>query len=141
MKRQLITLAIASGLAFGTIGSINAQGNDDAGNGWHGHGGHGGRGGHGGFGGGNPMEHLTKELDLTADQQAKVQPIVDAATPQIQAIHQEAMQKAKAVMDNSMAQIRPLLTPQQQQKLDAMKAAHEKMREARQEMRAARRGQ
>ena len=84
------------------------------------------------------MEHLTKGLDLTPDQQAKVQPIVDQAKPQIQAIHQDAMQKTKAVMDNTMAQIRPLLTPQQQQKLDAMKQAHEKMREARQEMRAAR---
>jgi Spy/CpxP family protein refolding chaperone len=137
MKRQLITLALASGLAFGTVASINAQGNDGGGD-WHGHG---GRGGHGKFGGGNPMEHLTKQLDLTPDQQAKVQPIVEAAKPQIQAIHQDAMQKTKAVMDNTMAQIRPLLTAEQQQKLDATKAAHEKMREARQEMRAARRGQ
>ena len=84
--------------------------------------------------GGNPLGHLTEKLDLTADQKAKVQPIIDQAKPQIVAIHQEAMQKAKAVMDNTMAQIRPLLTPEQVTKLDAMKAAHEKMREARKEM-------
>ena len=30
------------------------------------------------------------------------------------------MQKAKAIMDNTMAQIRPLLTPEQVTKLDAM---------------------
>ena len=137
MKRQLLTLAIASGLALGSLASVNAQGNED-GPGGHRHG-HGGPGGHRGWGGkGMGMEHLTKGLDLTPDQQAKVQPIVDQAKPQIQAIHQDAMQKTKAVMDNTMAQIRPLLTPQQQQKLDAMKQAHEKMREARQEMRAAR---
>ena len=69
-----------------------------------------------------------------ADQKAKVQPIVDATKPQMQAIHQEAMQKAKSVMENAMTQIRPLLTPEQATKLDAMKAAHEKMREARKEM-------
>ena len=134
MKRQLITLAVAGGLALGSFGSSYAQGSGD-GQGWRGHG---GRGGHGGGMGGNPMQHLTKGLDLTPDQQAKVQPIVAQAKPQIQAIHQEAMQKTKAVMENTMAQIRPLLTPQQQQKLDTMKAAREKMREARQEMRAAR---
>jgi Spy/CpxP family protein refolding chaperone len=133
MKRQLLTLAVAGGLALGSFGSIYAQGNGE-GQGWRGHG---GRGGPGAMGG-NPMQHLTKGLDLTPDQQAKVQPIVEQAKPQIQAIHQDAMQKTKAVMDNTMAQIRPLLTAQQQQKLDAMKAAHEKMREARQEMRAAR---
>ena len=137
MKRQLITLAIASGLAFASAASVSAEPNQD-GNGWRGRGGH---GRHGGMRGGNPMEHLTKDLDLTPDQQAKVQPIVDQAKPQIQAIHQDAMQKTKAVMDNTMAQIRPLLTAEQQQKLDSLKAAHEKMREARQEMRAARRGQ
>jgi Spy/CpxP family protein refolding chaperone len=41
-------------------------------------------------------------------------------------------------MENTMAQIRPLLTPEQQQKLDAMKKAHEDMRDARKEMRDAR---
>ena len=136
MKRQLLTLALAGGLALGSFGSVYAEGNGD-GQGWRGHGGRGGHRGMG-MGMGNPMQHLTKGLDLTPDQQAKVQPIVDQAKPQIQAIHQDAMQKTKAVMDNTMAQIRPLLTPQQQQKLDSMKAAHEKMREARQEMRAAR---
>ncbi len=56
----------------------------------------------------------------------------------MKAIHQEAMQKGKAVMDNVTAQIRAILTPEQQQKLDAMKKAHEDMRKAREEMRAAR---
>ncbi len=47
------------------------------------------------------------------------------------------MEKTRALMEASMAKIRPLLTPEQQAKFDKMKAAHEKMREARQEMRDA----
>ncbi len=84
------------------------------------------------------LERLSEDLNLTADQKTKVQPIVDQARPQIRAIHEEAMQKTKAIMDNTMTQIRPLLTPEQQQKLDAMKKAHEDMRNARQEMHDAR---
>lgn len=83
---------------------------------------------------GNPLEHLTKSLNLTSDQQAKVGPIIDQAKPQIVAIHQDAMQKMKAVMDSSVAQIRPLLTTAQQQKLDAMQKAHQDMMNAAKEM-------
>jgi Spy/CpxP family protein refolding chaperone len=83
---------------------------------------------------GNPLEHLSEALDLTADQKAKVQPIIDQAKPQIAAIHQEAMEKMKAIMESTGAQIRPLLTPQQQQKFDAMKKAHEDMHKAMQAM-------
>lgn len=84
------------------------------------------------------LERLSDDLNLTADQKTKVQPIVDQARPQIRAIHEEAMQKTKAIMENTMSQIRPLLTPEQQQKLDAMQKAHEDMRNARKEMRDAR---
>ena len=50
------------------------------------------------------------------------------------AIHQEAMEKMKTVMESAGAQIRPLLTPQQQEKFDAMKKAHDDMHKAMQEM-------
>ena len=64
---------------------------------------------------------MTDQLNLTPDQKAKAQPIIDQARPQIESIRREAMQKMKAVMDNAMAQIRPLLTPEQQKKLDEVK--------------------
>ena len=96
-----------------------------AGAGWHGQG-HGPRG--------NPLEHVTETLNLTPDQQAKVQPILDQAKPQIQAIHQDAMQKTKAIMDSTMSQIRPLLNPDQQKKLDDVQKAHQDMHKAMQEM-------
>jgi periplasmic protein CpxP/Spy len=83
---------------------------------------------------GNPFDHLSKELDLTDDQKAKVQPIIDQTKPQIAAIHKEAMEKMRALLENAGTQIRPLLTPPQQQKFDAMKKAHEDMRKAMEEM-------
>ena len=49
------------------------------------------------------------------------------------------MEKSKAVMETTAAQIRPLLNAEQQKKFDAMRAAHEKMREARREMHEAKR--
>ena len=86
---------------------------------------------------GNPVEHLTKTLDLTPEQQAQIQPIFDQAKPQVAAVRQEAMQKIKTIRENTQAQIRPILTPAQQQKFDALKKAREDMRKARAEMREA----
>jgi len=86
---------------------------------------------------GNPVEHLTKALDLTPDQVAKVQAIFDQAKPQIQAARQESRQKMQAIRENARSQIRPILTPAQQQKWDAMQKAREDMRKARDEMRDA----
>jgi len=83
---------------------------------------------------GNPLEHLSESLNLTAEQKTKVQPIIDQAKPQIAAIHQEAMEKMRAIMESAGAQIRPLLTPQQQEKFDTLKKAHEDMHKAMQEM-------
>ena len=80
---------------------------------------------------------MTRNLDLTPEQQAKIQPIIDQARPQIVAIHEEAKQKSKAVRDNTVAQIRPILTPEQQQKFDALQKAREDMRNARRAMREA----
>ncbi|HSV63010.1 MAG TPA: hypothetical protein VLH83_06660 [Chthoniobacterales bacterium] len=86
---------------------------------------------------GNPVEHLTKALDLTPDQQAKVKAIFEQAKPQIQAAREEGKQKAQAIRENIRSQIRPILTPAQQTKWDAMQKAREDMRKAREEMRDA----
>ena len=117
MKRSLLTLAaisvISAGLAF-------AQGPGPG----HGH-------------EGLSLEHLTTSLNLTADQQTKVKPILDAAKPQLQQIHQDAMTKAQAVHDSVMSQIRPLLTADQQSKADQLQKAHQDMMNAAKEMHAA----
>ncbi len=120
MKRNLVTLAAVGAIALGGFAMVQAQPGHGGGGRWHGH----------GFG----LEHLTKGLNLTSDQQTKVQPIIDQAKPQIAAIHQEAMQKMKAVMDNALSQIRPLLTAAQQKKLDDVQKAHQDMMNAHKEL-------
>src|SRR5947207_2692550 len=119
MTKKLITLMAACGLTLGGLAYLHA-------------GEHGPDMNHHQMG--NPLEHLSESLNLTAEQKVKVQPIIDQAKPQIDAIHQEAMQKMRAIMESTGAQIRPLLTPEQQQKFDAMKKAHEDMHKAMQEM-------
>lgn len=84
---------------------------------------------------GNGLAHMTKTLDLTAEQQAKIGPILEQAKPQIMAIRQESRQKIKTIRDGITSQLRPLLTAPQQAKLDAVQKAREDMRKARQEMR------
>jgi hypothetical protein len=119
MKRNLLVLTAAGAIALGGFLVVEAQ----AGGGMgcpHGR----------AFG----VQHLTEQLNLTSDQQAKVQPILDAAKPQIAAIHQEAMQKAKTVIDGALSQIRPLLTADQQKKLDAVQKAHQDMMNAHKEL-------
>ena len=121
MKRNLLALAAVSAIALS--GFAIAQGENETGRGDRG--GHGWHGGHR-----NMLDHMTETLNLTPDQKAKIQPILDQAKPQVIAIHQEAMQKMKAVMDDTTSKIRPLLKPDQQQKLDNIRQAHENMRKA-----------
>lgn len=106
MKRTLITLSAIGALALGS--AVVAQ---DSGSG-----GQEKRGGRG-----RPHDvfaHMTETLNLTPEQKAKVQPVIDQAKPQIESIHREAMEKTRAVMEDAMTKIRPMLTPEQQQKLD-----------------------
>jgi Spy/CpxP family protein refolding chaperone len=109
MKLKLITLAVLTAFSIGF--AQEPQG---------GAGERGGRG-NGGRGHGSSIERMTDQLNLTPEQKAKAQPIIDQARPQIENIRREAMQKMKAVMDNAMDQIRPLLTPEQQKKLEEVK--------------------
>ena len=107
MKRKLITLILAGTLSLGSFAFAQDQNEEGAGR-------HGGRK-H------NSIERITESLNLTPEQKTKVQPILDQARPQIEDIRREALQKTKAVMDNVKAQIRPMLTPEQQQKLDEVR--------------------
>ena len=112
MKQKFLTLAAAGLIGFGGFAVVQAQGR------------------HGGGPRGHGLEQLTDGLNLTSDQQVKVQPIINQAQPQIAAIHREAMQKTKTVMDSTLSQLRPLLTLDQQTKLDAIQKAHQDMMKA-----------
>jgi Spy/CpxP family protein refolding chaperone len=61
---------------------------------------------------------LNAELNLTKDQKAKVKPILEKLQPKLQAIHQDAITKSKAAIESTNGELKPLLTPEQQQKLD-----------------------
>ena len=100
MKRNFLTLATAGLIVLGGFSVVQAQ--NPRGGGAKGH----------------RLEQLTEGLNLTPDQQAKVQPLIDQAKPQIAEIHREAMQKMKSVITSTASQIRPLLTAEQQKKLD-----------------------
>jgi Spy/CpxP family protein refolding chaperone len=115
MKRNLLAVVAAGAIALG--GFIITQAQAESGFGCaHGH----------SFG----LRELTGKLNLTAEQQTKAQPILDQARPQFAAIHQETMQKMKTVIDSALSQIRPLLTPEQQKKFDAIEKAHQDMMNA-----------
>jgi len=112
------TLTIIAAIAVGAFSFLQGQPPGGPHDGWH----------------LNPLEEMSSTLNLTDTQKAKVQPILDQARPQLQAIHEEAMTKAKAVIDGSLTQIRPRLTPEQQTKLDAIVKAHEDMHNAMKEL-------
>jgi Spy/CpxP family protein refolding chaperone len=122
-KRNLLTFAVVGAIAIGGYAFAQAPGGFAGGHRWHGQ--------------GFAMARLTKSLNLTPDQQTKIQPLLDQARPQIIAIHKDAMQKTQAVVDNTMTQIRPMLTPDQQKKFDALQKARQDMRNAMQELHAA----
>jgi Spy/CpxP family protein refolding chaperone len=119
MKRNLLAVVAAGAIALG--GFIITQAHADSGSACaHGH--------------ALGLREFTDKLNLTADQQTKVEPILDQTKPQIVTIHQEAMQKMKTVIDNALSQIRPLLTPEQQKKFDAIQKAHQDMMNAQKEL-------
>ena len=100
MKRNFLTLATAGLIVLGGFFVVQAQ--NPRGGGAKGH----------------RLEQLTDGLNLTPDQQAKVQPLIDQAKPQISDIRRQAMEKIKSVITSTASQIRPLLTPEQQKKFD-----------------------
>jgi Spy/CpxP family protein refolding chaperone len=72
-------------------------------------------------------EHLRHTLGLTAEQEKKIGPIVDATSAKLESIRVETAERVHAVMEESKKEVAPLLTPEQQQKLDKLESEHRKM--------------
>lgn len=70
----------------------------------------------------NKVEKLTKELDLTTEQQAKAKEIFAKKAETKKAERAEAMQVRKADNDAFDKEFRAILTPEQAKKYDAKKA-------------------
>jgi Spy/CpxP family protein refolding chaperone len=72
-------------------------------------------------------EHLRRELGLTAEQEAKIAPIVDATGAKLETIRVETAERVRTVMEESKAQVAPFLTAEQQKKLEKIESQHRKM--------------
>jgi Spy/CpxP family protein refolding chaperone len=67
------------------------------------------------------LDRLTCELNLSADQRTKVEAILKAEDVNVNKLRDLDRDKFRAIRDKLDAEIRPFLTPEQIQKLDAMK--------------------
>lgn len=73
------------------------------------------------------MMFLTKQLNLTPDQQAKIQPILTDAESKIQALHRDEMERGSQIIKTANDQIAAILTPDQKAQLAKLEAEREKM--------------
>ncbi len=91
----------------------------------------GGPGGHGPMSPDQRLQMMTKQLDLTADQQQKIKPLLESESQQMQTLHQDTslsqedrMSKMKQIRQSTNEQIKSSLNPDQQQKFDEMMSRH-----------------
>lgn len=77
------------------------------------------------------LEMLTKQLNLTSDQQQQIKPILENESQQMQSLHsdtslsqQDRMSKMQEIRENTNSQIKPILTPDQQTKWQQMMERH-----------------
>ena len=71
------------------------------------------------------VQTLTKELGLSADQQAKVKAAVEKKMTEKCALHEETSKKMESISNTAAQEIRAVLTPEQAAKLDEMKKSGE----------------
>jgi len=81
------------------------------------------------------LEKVTTGLNLNANQRAQVEPLLVDAGPQLSAIEADARKKKYGVVDGTLAKIRPVLTPDQQRKLDELQKAREDLHAAKDKVR------
>ena len=75
------------------------------------------------------LQRLTQALDLTADQQEKIRPILENETQQMDTLRgnqsiprDQRWDKVRTIMEETQSQIKPLLNPDQQKKYEEMMA-------------------
>lgn len=116
MKRTFLHLVMAFALAFGSAAAYAQMGQ-----------------GGGEYGHRQPMsadqrlQMMTKQLNLTSDQQQQIKPILENEQQQFQALHQDSslsqqdrMSKMQQIRENTASQIKPILNADQQAKYQQM---------------------
>ena len=73
------------------------------------------------------LQRMTKQLNLSEDQQEKMKPILQDEAQQMQSVRQDSslspqdrQSKMQQIRDNSMTQMKSILDPDQQKKLEEM---------------------
>lgn len=122
MRSKVITMALSGILALGATSAIVAQTNDAQQQ--QGHWGH-----HGRMNPDAQLQHLSKALDLSPDQQAQIKPVLEARQQQMQALFQDQSlsrddrrNKAQGIRSDTNSKIEAVLNDQQKQKFEAMQA-------------------
>jgi periplasmic protein CpxP/Spy len=136
MKNQFLAIALGGMLALGAQAALYAQdqtqttGSQQQGQWGQGHRHH--------MDPQQQLQHLTKVLDLSADQQAQILPILTDRQQKMQALwqdqslsRQDRHVKAQAIQQDTTTRLEAALNDQQKQKFEAMRA---KMQERRQQM-------
>jgi periplasmic protein CpxP/Spy len=67
------------------------------------------------------LARIDKELQLTADQKAKMKTILTEQMDKLDAVYKEVEPKMKAIKEESRGKMRAVLTPEQQSRWDMMK--------------------
>jgi len=73
------------------------------------------------------MADLDRRLNLTADQQAKIDPILADAKTRMLALHRDEVERGSQIIKAAHDQISALLTPEQKVELKKMESEREKM--------------
>jgi periplasmic protein CpxP/Spy len=132
MQSKVVAMALSGILAFGATSAIYAQETDTPQQqGYRGH--------HGRMNPDAQLQHLTKALDLTPDQQSQIKPVLEARQQQMQALfHNDSLSRddrhtqAQQIRTDTNTKIEAVLNDQQKQKFETMQARmQERMRERR----------
>jgi len=82
---------------------------------------------------GKRLEHLAQALGLTDQQKAQLKELIKAQRPELKAIRQnetltkeQKKEQARQIFTEIKQEAKSFLTPEQQQKWDALRAAHQK---------------
>lgn len=119
MRKKLCTLALTGLFVLGMTAFAQDQSTPSTAPPMHGHGRQ--------MNPDNQLEHLTKALDLSSDQQTQIKPILENQQQQMMQLHQDTslsrddkMAKAKSLHADTTSKIEAVLNDQQKQKYEAM---------------------
>ena len=120
IKKLMLPATLALALAIAGVSAWAQMGPTGGGPG-------GGQMGHGPMSPDQKLQMMTSQLNLTTDQQAKIKPILESESQQMQALHQDSslsredrMSKMQQIRQGTNEQIKPILTSDQQQKFSEM---------------------